>query len=199
MWLRDAGETPGSERWTARYRSWLDWFGAHGVLAVGMGLVTLWRTDHETPVVVCEDVRHDVEQPVGAVLPGWVDRQRWLRDHDDAGVLAARLRCADGVVRTQQDLRGAAGWATRRTTLRASHGLRWEIEADDAIATLVGACDATVPLGVALELLAGLLESEPGDVAAAAVPVVRDLIARGVLEVDLGVPAFATSEAATAR
>lgn len=38
MWLRDAGEVPGSRRWVRRYDEWLDWFDAHGVAAVGMGL-----------------------------------------------------------------------------------------------------------------------------------------------------------------
>jgi SAM-dependent methyltransferase len=182
LWLRDAGEQPGTQRWAERYRRWLDWFRAERVLAVGMGLVTLWRTDSSDPVVVCEDVPQPMDQPVGRQLPGWIARQRWLRDHDDTSLLGARFRCAAGVVRDRADLRGPDGWRTERTTLRQSFGLRWELEADDLVAGLVGGSAGVLPLGTQLDLLAAALGAATAEVTAGAVPVVRDLVARGFLE-----------------
>jgi len=52
---------------------------------------------------------------------------------------------------------------------------------DDAVAAVVAACDGDTPLGIPLAVLASSLDREPGEVAAALVPVVRDLVQRGFL------------------
>lgn len=182
LWLRDAGEVPGSARWRERYTTWLDWFGTVDAVAVGMGLATLRRTDRDVPVIVCEDVPQPVEQPVWPHIDAWFARQRWLAVHDDAAVLASAWRCADGVTLTRHDLRGDAGWQTSYRQLRQTRALRWEVETDDAVARLVGACSGSTPLSIAVELLAGLVGDDPDEVARAVLPVVRDLIARGFLE-----------------
>jgi hypothetical protein len=183
MWLRDAGEVPGSPRWTTLYKQWLDWFGAERIAAVGMGLVTMWRSDTADPSVICEDVPQAVEQPIGAHLAGWVARRRWLADNDDAALMAARLRHGAGLVLGRHAVLDPSGWSEDRVSLRQSHGMRWELEADDAIAGLVAACDGSVPLAVLLDVLAAMAGVISDEVAGAAVPVVRDLIGRGVLEV----------------
>lgn len=182
LWLRDAGEQPGTPRWNERYDAWADWFDRCGIAAVGMGLVTLWRGGAGSPAVVCEDVPQAVEQPSGATIAAWFARRRWLGAHDDAALLRARLRCADGVVRTRHDVRGPDGWQTELTQLRQSYGMRWEIETDDALAGLVAACDGTVPLEVAVGVLAALAGRPDDEIAAAVLPVVRDLVGRGFLE-----------------
>jgi methylase of polypeptide subunit release factors len=183
LWLRDAGERPGTDRWRARYTRWMDWFAAAGVAAVGMGLVTLWRSESGSPTVVCEDVPQPIEQPAGTYLPAWIERARWLSGRADAALLAARLRCADGVVRVRDDLRddSGAGWRTELSRLRQSYGMRWELEVDDAVAAVVAACDGDTTLAVPVAVLASSLGREPGDVAAALLPVVRDLVQRGFL------------------
>ncbi len=182
LWLRDAGEVPGSPRWHSRYSAWLDWFDAHGVVAVGMGLVTLWRNAAGTTSVVCEDVPQQVEQPAGPHLAAWLHRHRWLAGHDDAALLGARVRCGDDVVRVQHERRGTDGWTPVLAQLRQSGGLRWELEVDDAVAGVVGACSGGVPIALLVEVLAASTGSASDAVAAALVPVVRDLVARGFLE-----------------
>lgn len=181
LWLRDAGEQPGTDRWRARYTAWLDWMQAAGIVAVGMGAITVWNTGRADPVVVCEDVPQPVEQPAGAAIGAWLPRQHWLRDTADAALIEARLRHADGVVRTRSDLVGAHGWTTELEQLRLSHGMRWELQTDGAIAGLVAACDGTTPLRVPLSVLAALNEVPFEAVATAALPVVRDLVRRGFL------------------
>jgi hypothetical protein len=181
LWLRDAGETPGSLRWNRRYDAWCDWFDGAGIAAVGMGLITLWRTDRADPIVVCEDVPQAVEQPVGRVFPEWIERQRWLSDVDDAALLAAVLRPADDLVRDRADLLGPDGWTPASAHLRQSHGMRWSVEVDDAIAALVAGCDGSTPLERPVALLALALRRPPADIAEAVVPVVRDLVGRGLL------------------
>jgi methylase of polypeptide subunit release factors len=183
MWLRDAGETPGTPRWVERYDRWCDWFAANEVAALGMGLITIWRGTGTSARVHCEDVPQAVEQPAGAHLWGWIERRRWLAAHDDAALRAARLRHADGLVLTRHDSLGGQGWTEAFTQLRQSAGMRWELEADEAISGLVAACDGDTPLGVVLDVLAAVTGAAEDDVAGAALPVVRDLIARGFLEV----------------
>jgi hypothetical protein len=181
LWLRDAGEQPGTERWRARYQRWRDWFDAAGVLAVGMGLVNLRRSDARRPEVVCEDVPQPVEQPVGPAIASWFDRLDYRRALGPGGLLARRLRPAPDLVLDERSLLGPDGWQPGFTQLRQSDGLRWEIEADAAVAGLIATLSAGLPLASALEVLASLLELPAEDVTAGLLPVVEDLLRRGVL------------------
>lgn len=182
LWLRDAGEIPGTASWRARYLRWTDWFDAQRIPGVGMGLATLWRTDGE-PVVVCEDVPQPVEQPVGALLPEWIRRQRWLAGRDDDALQMARLCACPDLVRERAELIGPDGWRTALVRLRQARGMRWEVETDDLVAAVVAACDGSRPLGLVLDLLPALHPGETeDDLRPAALPVIRDLVARGILE-----------------
>ena len=126
LWLRDAGLAPGSAEWGERYDAWLDWFARAGVVAVGMGFVSLWRSGAADPVFVAEDVPQAVEQPVGAELPAWIGRQRWLAATDDDALLHAALEAAPDLIRERSDVLGEPGWQEAAARLRQSHGLRWE-------------------------------------------------------------------------
>lgn len=181
LWLRDAGETPGTARWTQRYDAWLGWFEAAGVAAVGMGLITLWRTDSADPVVVLEDVRQPVEQPSGAHLQGWLMRQRWLAAASDQQLLRTALRPAAELVRERTEVLEPDGWTAAVTRLRQPLGMRWEVEADDAISALVAGCDGARPLRAPVAVLAAALGRSVDEVAQAVLPVVRDLVGRGFL------------------
>lgn len=184
LWLRDAGHRPGSAAWRAQYTRWLDWFAAAGVAAVGMGLVALWRSAAPpgAEILRFEDVPQPVVQPVGALLPGWIERQRWLAGHDDVALVGARLRAGPGVVRAARERPEAGGWETTELTLVQEAGLRWEVPTDAAVSALVAGCDGTAPLGLLLDLLATAEGAPVAAVTAAALPVVRDLIERGFLE-----------------
>ncbi|HKC27890.1 MAG TPA: hypothetical protein VKB75_07740, partial [Jatrophihabitans sp.] len=175
------GEQPGSSRWRSRYQAWLDWFAAAGVAAIGMGMITLWRSDGEDPLLVIEDVPQPMEQPIGAHLPEWHARQRWLAGCGDAELLASRLAPVAGLVRHHAELLGDDGWAPARTTLRQSFGMRWELETDDAISALVAGCAAGAPLETPVRLLADAVGRPVDEVAQAVLPVVRDLVGRGFL------------------
>jgi hypothetical protein len=182
LWLRDAGEVPGTPSWRARYLAWTDWFDAEGIVAVGMGLATLWRTDG-CPIVVCEDVPQPVEPPAGALLPGWLRRQRWLAGCGDRDLLRATLRACPDLVRDTADLVGPAGWRTAQVRLRQARGMHWDVAADDAVAALVAVCDGTRPLGLVLDVLPVLVPGQDEDeLRRAALAVTRDLVGRGILE-----------------
>jgi hypothetical protein len=181
LWLRDAGERPGTPEWTQKYDDWLDWLTAAGVAGIGMGLITLWRTDAADPVLVLEDVPQAVEQPAGVHVPAWVTRQRWLAGQSDAALMEAALTPAQGVVLDRSDLLEAEGWTPASARLRQSHGMRWEVETDDAVAALVAGCDGRTPLHGPVSVLAAALGRPADEVADAVLPVVRDLVGRGFL------------------
>ena len=185
LWLRDAGETPSAPRWAARYDAWLDWFDRAGVVAVGMGLAVLRRHDGgnggSAEILVAEDVPQAVEQPVGDELAAWFPRRRRLQDSSDADLLGTRFTTPPDLVRTRDALQDSAGWRDARDTLRQSRGLRWELEVDDAIASLVAGSDGTTTLALDLAVLAASLDQPLDAVTTAALPVVRDLVGRGFL------------------
>ncbi len=181
LWLRDAGLTPDRPEWAPRYQAWLDWFAAAGVVAVGMGYVSMWAGGGAGRVQVLEDLPQAVDLPAGGQVSDWIGRARWLAHMSDDALLESCLRAGPGLVRERTDTLEESGWSTGPSTLRQSAGLRWEVAVDDAMAGLVAACSGHLPLRVVIELLAAALDRPAGEVAAAALPAVRDLVGRGFL------------------
>jgi methylase of polypeptide subunit release factors len=181
LWLRDAGERPGTARWQSGYDRWLDWFAEHRVAAVGMGLINLRRTGAGPGRVVCEDVRQPVQQPSGDAIGQWFDRAAWLREHTDRDLLTATVQAAPDLVLQTGAVLDPAGWQSVRCTVRQSHGLRWELEVDEAVAGLIAGCANPAPLQPRLELLAAATGASLAAVGDALLPVLRDLIERGFL------------------
>jgi hypothetical protein len=181
LWLRDAGETPGTARWTRRYDRWLDWFAATGVVAVGMGLITMWRTASSDPVVVLEDVPQALDQPVAGALSAWLARQRWLAGRSAAALLDATLVAAPDLERERTERLGPAGWLGGDDRLRQTSAMRWAVETDEVLAALIAGCDGTSPLSTPTALLAAALDRPLAEIADALLPVVRDLVGRGFL------------------
>jgi Methyltransferase small domain len=181
LWLRDAGEQPGTPGWQQRYDRWLDWFAASGVAGIGMGLISLRRTGEQSSQVVCQDVPQAHEHPIGPAIADWFSRQAWLRDRSAAELLEARFGTPAGLVRSTHALLTADGWQQAVVQLRQAGGLRWELEVDDAVAALVAACTGEATLAVVLSVLAAAVSAGTGEVIAAVLPVVHDLIERGFL------------------
>ncbi|ASW57523.1 methyltransferase [Plantactinospora sp. KBS50] len=177
LWLADAGEAaePG------RVESWLDWFEAHKVEAVGFGIVTLRRSERADPIVRIEDLRQSVEPPMGDQIAAWFERRDWLAARSGAGLLAGRYRLAEGVQLRQDATMGEDGWAVDRQVLTMSRGLRWSEEVDPLVLTLVSGCDGRVALADQLALLAAAHDVPEADLADAAGPIVAHLVERGLI------------------
>ncbi len=175
LWLADANEDGDP----ARAAAWLDWFDANDVSAIGFGLVTLRRGGHADPVVRVEDLRQQVQQPLGEQIAGWFDRQDFVRDAD---LLAARYRVAPGLQLQQEATLGDDGWAVDRQVLVMPGGLRWSEEVDPLVLALVSGADGQVPLRDQLALLAVAHEVAEDDLADAAGPIVAHLVERGIVE-----------------
>jgi hypothetical protein len=177
LWLSDAAERPDP----ARVVEWLGWFDAHKVESVGFGLVTLRRSGRSggDPVVRVEELRQAVDQPIGAEVAAWFDRQDWLRGKDPLG---QRYRAAEGLRLHQEATIGAEGWAVDRQVLELPHGLRWREEVDPLVLALVGGTDGTVPLRDQLTVLAAAHDVAEEVLAEVASPIVAHLLERGFLE-----------------
>ena len=186
LWLRDAGLRPGHPSWINAYQRWADWFAEAGVIAVGMGLVNLRRCDGRAPEVTCEDVPQAVEQPIGSEIAAWFRRADWLAGTDVEDLRASRLRACDDLVLDSRSLIDSNGWQAAFSQLRQSHGMRWEVETDAAVAGLVAACNGSVTVGALFDVLASTYQLPSDRLAAELLPVVLDLCRRGILLPEFG-------------
>jgi hypothetical protein len=182
LWLRDAGDH-GTPQYISRYRAYLDYFEENRIEAVGFGWITLRATGAEIPTLRLEELTGHVDQPLGVLVPGWFDRQAFLRDTSDEELLAATLRAADGLVLEQRAQPGADGWSPLSTKFRQTTGLHRSGDTDPVGVALLGALDGTETLGdvfaqIAVDFgLSGAALREGG------VDTVRSLIEEGFLTV----------------
>jgi methylase of polypeptide subunit release factors len=176
-WLRDAGVDPRSPEGRAQASAWLDWFVDNDVAGVGFGYVTLRRTDAADPLVVCEDLRHAYDDPLGPEAARWLDAAAWLRTHGEE-LDSARFMVPAGVVLEEVSAPADDGWAAIVRRLHRTDGPGWQREVDEATVKLLAGCRGALPL----EDLLSLLELAYGELdPKAALPIVRDLVLHGML------------------
>jgi hypothetical protein len=65
--------------------------------------------------------------------------------------------------------------------LRQGGGLRRDIRVDSSLAAVVGACDGELPLGVIVDAVAQLLDTDAVRLRSVIVTEVRELVADGIL------------------
>ncbi len=174
LWTADASE----EHDPQRAAQWLDWFDANDVAAVGFGLITARLSYVDDPHIVCEDLRQQIEQPMGGHVAEWFDRRDWLRTHD---LFASRFRQAAGLQLRQEATFGADGWAVDRQLLALTEGLRWVEEIDPLILSIVSGCDGNLPLAAVAGLLAEAHDAVFEELCEVMVPIVDHLVERGIL------------------
>ncbi|ALG07971.1 DUF7059 domain-containing protein [Kibdelosporangium phytohabitans] len=180
-WLRDAGIDPRSAEGAARASAWLDWFAENKVAGVGFGFVTLRRTDGE-PRIVCEDLRHAFDDPLGQEAAGWLDRIDWLRAHSSPdALLRAHLKVADSVVLEEVSSPADEGWEAVVRRLHRTDGPGWQHEIDELVRALLAGCRGLLPLGDLLELLAAAHGVPTDALIVAALPLVDELVRHGML------------------
>lgn len=177
-WLRDAGVDPRSQEGREKAGAWLDWFAANDVEAIGFGFVTLRRTDEANPEVVCEDLRHAYDDPLGPEAARWLDNVAWLRDNGDK-LAQTRFTVPPTVLLEEVSQPDTDGWAPVVRRLHRTDGPGWQHELDEPTAKLLAGCRGALTL----EDLLALLEFVYDDLdKSAALPVVRDLVRHGMLQ-----------------
>jgi hypothetical protein len=177
LWLADAGET--AEQAVDRGARWLDWFEQDGIAGVGMGMICL-RAGGGTTEHVLEEITGAGEELTGPEVDAFFARRRYLREHTDADLLAARLSTAP-VFLEQHSLPGPDGWQQIGAAVRRPGGPGAVIGVDEVFTALLAGCRGEVPLRTLVELLAAFHEVDADALAQAAMPVVREAVGRGIL------------------
>ena len=123
-----------------------------------------------------EDWPYDVEQPIGPAIA------RLGAPRDRAAPVGEHDRLTSSRVDVVQETIGAPGAEDPETiVLRQQRGLRRARQVDTVEAALVGACDGELTVGQILDALAELARRGPGELRAAYLPVVRELVVEGFL------------------
>lgn len=176
-WLRDAGVDPRSAAGREQAGAWLDWFADNDIEGVGFGYVTLRRTDEANTEIVCEDLRHAYDDPLGPETARWLDAVSWLREHGEK-LAATRFTVPPTVLLEEISERGDEGWSPAVRRLHRLDGPGWRHDVDEPTARLLAGCRGALPL----EDLLALLGSAYGDIDTdAALSLVRELVRHGML------------------
>jgi hypothetical protein len=198
-WIRDGGTRVGTPDYDRLATAWLDDFESRGVTAVGFGYIFLRRpvTDGAAPgasaaagtssPATSRFVRTEVlTAPLGAAPTGIGDHLlACLRAHDgvskldDAQLGALRLEVAPDVTEERHYWPGDENPTVVR--LQQGGGFARTIDADAALAGLVGASDGELTVAEIIGALATLLDVDEVALRDQLVPQVRELLVTGLL------------------
>ncbi|MDW4916952.1 methyltransferase [Streptomyces californicus] len=189
LWLRDSGDHRSDPaEYDERYGAWLDEFEARGTTAVGFGWITLRKSAEAAagrPSVVVEEWPHAVQQPLGQAARQHFARQDYLRDQDDAALLAGHFVLAAEVVQEQVGLPGAED--PEHVVLRQHRGMMRATKVDAVAAGFAGVCDGSLPAGRILDAIAQLMAEDPVLLRDRTPQAIRLLVEEGFLEPAPGV------------
>ena len=168
LWLRDAGRhgTPG---YLEAYDAWLGWF--EGRASRGSASAGSTSAGAARPAS-CSTGRTRSSSRSRPAIGDWGRAVRLEVGLDDRLIVRADVL---------QETHGAPGAEDPETiVLRQQTGLRRARQVDTVEAALAGACDGDLTVGQILDALAQLLERDRGELRTAYLPVVRELVARGL-------------------
>lgn len=183
MWLRDAGyqRSQHAEFFDAMIQQWVSSLREREVEAIGFGYVLLRApggAGHCTEVDRLrrfEEHTGSVTYPIGEVFSKGLAAHDWLARHHD--LREAHLTVAPDV--TQESYYTPGAEDPQVVILRQGGGFGRALQVSGAVAGIVGACDGELPLGAIMSAVGELL-GDP-EVTAYAMPVLRRLIADGIL------------------
>lgn len=182
-WVRDGGTRPGTPEGDALVGAWLDDFAARGVVGVGVGYVLLRRPVGEPVLRRAEWIAAPLDDVAGGGIAVHLSESLAATDAlaalSDADLLATALSVAPDVTEERSHLPGEEHPSV--IVLRQGGGFRRDIRADPGLAAAVGASDGDLPVGAIIDAVAGLLDVDAGELTAALVPAIRELVAVGML------------------
>ncbi|GAA3727725.1 methylase of polypeptide subunit release factors [Spinactinospora alkalitolerans] len=180
LWLRDSCEH-GTPEYTRRYDAWLDYFEREGIKGIGFGWICLRNDAAQDATVRVEELRHEIEQPVGAYLPEVVNGAMTSHRLTDAALLSAHVALAPGVKEERVGVPGAPD--PERILLRQGSGLHRVAQVGTVEAALASVCDGTMPVGPLLDAIAELTGQDQADLRERTPDTLRALIAEGFFRV----------------
>ena len=181
LWSRDGGSLPGSPEHAAMYAAWLADFASRDVESIGFGVVTLQRPLTDRPTWrSLDEVGGVVSAPMGPAVDAGLRARTWLAEHTDDEVLDVAWSVAPDVTEERHGRPGAEDPSV--ILVRQGTGLARVVRADTVLAAYLGVADGGLTARQALDAIAQLLERNPDDVRAEALPRLRDLVADGLLQ-----------------
>ncbi|QBX55085.1 methyltransferase domain-containing protein [Nocardioides seonyuensis] len=179
LWLKDSGHHGGPD-YAERYDTWLSWLEETGIEGVGFGWINVRLGGSGRHDLL--EWPYDVEQPIGPAIHDWGEAVTTLARTSDDALLAAHPVVRPDV---RQETLGAPGEADPEViVLRQQRGFRRARTADTVEAGFVGASDGDLSTGQLLGALAGLLERDEADLRGTYLPVVRELVGDGFLDIE---------------
>ena len=179
-WARDGGHLSGTGEFARMYAAWLDDFASREVTGIGFGVITLHRPSTDrAPFVELLDARAPVRLPMGATILAGMRARAWLAEHSDEEVLDETWVVAPDITLAQHFRPGRAD--PEAIELRQGGGLQRRESLDTGAASYLSVADGDLTPRQALAAIAGLLESDQGELVAAMVPRLRSWIADGIL------------------
>jgi hypothetical protein len=116
---------------------------------------------------------------MGPVVDAALAARTWLAEHHDDALLDVAWTCAPDVTEERHGRPGAVDPDVIQ--LRQGGGLGRTVRLDTVGAGLLGVCDGSLTAQQALGAIATLLDRPEPDVVASALPLLRDLVADGLL------------------
>ncbi|GAB2508160.1 DUF7059 domain-containing protein [Nocardiopsis aegyptia] len=180
LWLRDSCEH-GTPEYTRRYDAWLDYFEREGIKGIGFGWISLRNDVAQDATVRVEELRHEIERPVGPYLPEVVDGAMTALRLTDAALLSAHVALAPGVVEERVGRPGAPD--PEKIVLRQRDGLRRVARIGTVEAALASVCDGTMPVGPLLDAISELMGEDSAVIRERTPDALRTLISEGFFRV----------------
>ncbi|WP_343996274.1 DUF7059 domain-containing protein [Williamsia deligens] len=177
-WLRDAGYDPRTGAGAAMADRWLDHLDAAGVAGIGFGFVFVRSTGEPTDLL-CEELSHALDDPLGDEADAYLRRAAWLRETD---LMSSRLAAADDVALHRVWTPGDPddSWSEVATRLVRTSGPRWSHDVDDRVVSLVAGLRHD---GLAVADVVDILGAAHGEEidTGAVTAVIADLVRHGLL------------------
>ena len=183
LWLRDAGDH-GTRDYISRYQAYLDYFETNHIDGVGFGWITLHNAGAQIPTIRLEEVTGQIDQPLGAQVPGWFARHAFLRDTDDEQLRGLSFSVAEDVTLEQRAESTGDGWTPKSTRIQHNTGLHRSGDVDPVGISLLGAADGERTLGELLDRLAVDFGLAPELLREGGMETIRSLIEEGFLTIN---------------
>ncbi|WP_328841688.1 DUF7782 domain-containing protein [Nakamurella leprariae] len=179
LWLKDAGDT--GPQAAAIATRWLDALDRQRVAGIGMGTITLRRSDTTDPSITLDELTEPGDELTGVEVDSFLARRDWIERTTDAALLAAPLSLSTGVLLEQRSIPGAEGWSPMLRMLRRPGGPGATLQVDEWGERLLAGCTGQLPLGVLVDLLSSAAGVSRDALAAAALPAIRVAVVRGLV------------------
>ncbi|WP_462418586.1 DUF7059 domain-containing protein [Kytococcus sp. Marseille-QA3725] len=180
-WARDGGHTPGTEEYEAMYTAWLEDFAARGTAEIGFGVIVLHRPEGERePWIDLAEARGTTGPAMGEVVLAGVRARTWLAEYSRDELLDAHWHYAPDVT-VEHHFAHPGDPDPQAVVVRQGGGLRRAFQVSSEVAGLVGVCDGDLTPRQGIAGIAVLTEGDAGLLTEQVVPVLRDLVADGLL------------------